>query len=328
MEGTRMIMHRTLATLVAMTALVALPSTALAATPGATTGDASNITSTSATVSGTVNPNKEGTTYHFEYGTTTAYGSSTPDQGPIGGNAGKSASADLTQLAPSTTYHYRLVATNPSGTTQGTDKTFTTLAAGQAPPGGNAVTLGATPPSVAFGGATTLAGQVTGSGNAGVEVTLQSRPTAATPGAFADVATTTTDASGNYSFAQTPLVNTDYQVEAKASPKVTSPIVAVAVRFAVSRHVSDTTPKRGTRVRFSGVVKPAHDGAFALIQKRTSTGKFRTVTKALLKPAKTAGQSRYSKRLRIKRSGVYRVRVLADASHARGTSRKIKLRVH
>jgi hypothetical protein len=328
MEGIRMILHRTLSTLVALAALVALPATASAAAPGATTGDASNIASTSATVSGTVNPNKEGTTYHFEYGTTTAYGTSTPDQGPVGGNAGKSASADLTQLAPATAYHYRLVATNPSGTTQGSDKTFTTLASGQAPPGGNAVTLAANPASVAFGGATTLAGQVTGQRNAGVEVTLQSHPTSATPAAFTDVATATTDANGNYTFAQTPLVNTQYQVEAKASPKVTSPIVAVSVRFVVSRRVSDSTPKRGTRVRFSGVVKPAHDGAFALIQRRASTGKFRTVTKALLKASKTAGQSRYGKRLRITRSGVYRVRVPADASHARGTSRKVKIRVH
>lgn len=323
-----MISSRTLSPLIALVALVALPGTALAAAPGATTGDASNVTSTSATVSGTVNPNKEDTKYHFDYGTTTAYGTSTPDQGPVGGNAGKSASADLTQLAPSTTYHYRLVASNPSGTTPGTDKTFTTLAAGQAPPGGNAVTLAANPAAVTFGRATTLAGQVTGNGNAGVEVTLQSRPVSATPGAFTNVATATTDASGNYTFAQTPLVNTEYQVEAKASPKVTSPVVRVNVRFAVTRRVSDKTPKRGTRVRFSGVVKPAHDGAVVLIQRRAKTGKFRTVAKPTLKASKIAGQSRYSKRLRIRHSGVYRVRVPADASHARGTSRKVKIRVH
>jgi hypothetical protein len=247
----------------------------------------------------------------------------------VGGNAGKSASADLTQLAPSTTYHYRLVATNPSGTTEGTDKTFTTLAPGQPPPGGNAVTIGATPASVTFGGATTIAGQVTGNGNAGIDVTLQARSVSAGPtAAFTDVVSTTTDASGNYTFTQAPLVNTQYQVEAKASPKATSPVITVNVRFAVTLRLSDSTPKRGSRVRFSGVVKPAHDGAFALIQRRAKTGKFRTVAKAGLVAAKTPGQSRYGKRVRIRRSGVYRVRVPADADHARGTSRKRRIRVH
>jgi hypothetical protein len=163
-------------------ALLAMTSIAIAATPGATTGEASNVTSTSATLNGTVNPNKESTTYHFEYGPTTAYGTNTPDQGPVGGNAGKSASADLTQLQPSTTYHFRLVATNPSGTTQGTDKTFTTLGPGQAPPGGNAVTITNAPPSIAFGKTTTIAGNVTGDGNVGVEVTLQGQPLASPAG--------------------------------------------------------------------------------------------------------------------------------------------------
>jgi hypothetical protein len=313
-------------------ALVALPATALAAppaAPGATTGPASNVTSTSATVSGTVNPNKQNTTYHFEYGTTTAYGTSTPDQGPVGGNAGKPASADLTGLAPSTPYHYRLVATNPSGTTQGADQTFTTLAAGQAPPGGNAVTIAANPPSVLFGQATTITGQVTGNGNGGVQVTLQSKPAPPVTGAnFTDVATATTDASGNYTFTQIPELNTQYQVEAKASPKVTSPVITVNVRKIVTFKLSDSTPKRGSGVRFSGTVKPAHDGLFALIQKRTKTGKFSTVAKAQLKASKTVGISKYSKRLRIRRSGVYRVRVAADADHARGTSRKRRIRVH
>jgi hypothetical protein len=321
---------RFLPILLALAAMCALPAVAVAASPEVTTGPASNVTSTTATVTGTVKANKESTTYHFEYGKTTAYGSATPDQGPLSGNGGKSASADLTQLMPATTYHYRLVATNPSGSSQGADMTFTTLAPGQAPPGGNAVTLTATPASVLFGRATTLAGQVAGDGNAGIEVTLQSQPAPpATTTGFTDVATATTDANGNYSFTQAPLVNTQYQVEAKAKPKVTSPVLTVNVRKAVSLKLSDATPKRGSRVRFKGVVKPAHDGVVALIQRRAKTGKFVTVGKATLKTdTKTAGQSRYSKRLRVKRSGVYRVRVPADADHARGTSRKRKIKVH
>src|SRR4051812_3790541 len=188
---------------VAVVALVlALPAAVAAASPGATTRAASGVTATTATLNGTVDPNKQDTTYHFDYGKTTAYGSSTPAQGPVKGNSGKSVSSQLTQLAPSTTYHFRLVATNASGTAQGADMAFTTLAAGQAPPGGNAVTIGAAPGSIAFGKATTISGQVTGSKNSGVEVTLQEQPLPAMAGAkFSDVATATTDASGHYAFA-------------------------------------------------------------------------------------------------------------------------------
>ena len=46
--------------------------------PVATTGPATGISQTSATLTGTVDPNNEATTYYFEYGTTTSYGSTTP----------------------------------------------------------------------------------------------------------------------------------------------------------------------------------------------------------------------------------------------------------
>jgi hypothetical protein len=313
----------------ALLGALAISPSALAAAPTATTGPASNISSTSATVSGSVNSGKEQTTYHFEYGTTTSYGSATPDKSAGKGNATSNVSADLTSLAPSTTYHYRLVASNASGTVPGADMTFTTLAEGQAPPGGNAVTIAATPASIPYGKASALTGQVVGPDNAGVKLTLQSRPAGVQGAQFADAATGTTDAAGNYSFGVVPLVNTEYQVVAKTKPDTTSPIQLVKVRFAVTLKLSDSTPKKGKRVRFSGRVTPAHDGASALIQRRTKTGKFRTVAKALLKPStKTQGVSTYSKRIRIKRSGVYRVRVLTDGSHATGTSKRHRIRVH
>lgn len=311
-------------------ALFAITATAVAAAPAATTGGASNVTSASATVSGTLNTGKEATTYYFEYGTSTAYGQRTADQTAQGsGNKGTSVSAGLTQLQPSTTYHYRLVATNPSGSSQGADRTFTTLAPGQAPPGGNAVTAAAVPKSIAFGKSTTISGQVTGEDNAGVQVTLQGQPLASPAGTkFTDVATATTDTSGNYAFVVPATENTRYQVEAKTKPPVTSPPVDVRVRFAVSFRVSDSTPRRGQRVRFYGTAKPANDGGAVRIQRRTSTGKWRTVARTTLRTSKTAGQSRYSRRLTIRRKGTYRVRVAADATHATGTSRRRTLRTH
>src|SRR3954471_18043561 len=118
---------RKLSLLAALVGALTLTPSALAAAPTATTGAAKKVTSTTATVNGSVNSGKEQTTYHFEYGTTTSYGSATPDKGVGKGNKTSNVSADLASLAPSTTYHYRLVASNASGTVPGADMTFTTL---------------------------------------------------------------------------------------------------------------------------------------------------------------------------------------------------------
>jgi len=90
------------------------------------------ITAAAATAQGTVTPNAGAATYHFEFGTTTDYGSSTANA-TAGGVEPVAVSADLPGLSPGTTYHVRLVAANPDGTTASADATFTTAAA---PPGG------------------------------------------------------------------------------------------------------------------------------------------------------------------------------------------------
>lgn len=87
------------------------------------------LTTGSAEVRGTVNPQSTGsTTYHFDYGTDTSYGSSTPESASVGSdNTEHSASAVIEGLAPGTAYHYRLVATSPTGIGYGTDQTLTTV---------------------------------------------------------------------------------------------------------------------------------------------------------------------------------------------------------
>src|SRR3954468_23227187 len=114
----------------ALAASLLITASAQAAVPTATTGNANTITQTSARLNGTVRPNKENTTWHFEFGTTTAYGTNTPEQGPIPPGAGNTgAPADCGALAPGTVLHYRLVATNASGLIPGKDRTFTTRSA-------------------------------------------------------------------------------------------------------------------------------------------------------------------------------------------------------
>src|SRR3954447_3479085 len=100
----------------ALAASLLISASAQAAVPTATTGNANGITQSSATLHGTVKPNQQATTWHFEFGTTTAYGTNTPEQGPIAAGSGTtSVAATATGLAPGTVYHYRLVATNASG---------------------------------------------------------------------------------------------------------------------------------------------------------------------------------------------------------------------
>lgn len=92
------------------------------------TGSATNITSTSTTLNGTVNPKNLQTAVSFEYGLTNAYGSQvTADQSPLNGSSTQQVSVSITGLSPGTTYHYRVTATNSNGTSYGSDRTFITL---------------------------------------------------------------------------------------------------------------------------------------------------------------------------------------------------------
>jgi predicted lipoprotein with Yx(FWY)xxD motif len=86
---------------------------------------------------GTVNPYGLDTTYHFEYGTTTAYGTSlpVPDVDVGSGQAAVAVSQTVTGAQPNTTYHYRLVASNSAGPmTASSDVSFTTSADVSSPP--------------------------------------------------------------------------------------------------------------------------------------------------------------------------------------------------
>lgn len=301
--------------LVVLSALaVALMSTGLALAapaPTATTAPATNITSTTATLNGIVAANKTPTTYHFQYGTTTSYGRNTPTA-TANGNASKTVSADVTGLTASTTYHFRIVATSTSGTSSGADLTFTTAATGTGGPSKNSVSISAIPPTITWGHTANIAGSVTGPGKAGQTVTLEANPYPYTAGFKPTGATTTTSSSGAYSLTVRPRRNTRYEVIVSTKTPVTSSPTTVRVRVKVAIHVSTLRPFRGHLVRFYGTVTPAHNGRYAQIQRRTSTGAWRTVTSTrLLAGGRVNGVavSKYAKRIRIRHSGTYRVRV-------------------
>jgi hypothetical protein len=75
-------------------------------------------------MTGMVTPNLRVTRYHFEYGSTTTYGSATPDRGAGAGATPLPVTATAMGLVPGATYHYRLVATSTDGTATGVDRTL------------------------------------------------------------------------------------------------------------------------------------------------------------------------------------------------------------
>ncbi len=96
--------------------------------PIVTTQPATVVKGHSAVLHGTVNPEGSQTTYQFEYGTTTGYGTSVPVPVASAGSGISALPAEyaLSNLEEATVYHYRTKATNEEGTSYGTDQVFRT----------------------------------------------------------------------------------------------------------------------------------------------------------------------------------------------------------
>ncbi|MFH0889255.1 MAG: hypothetical protein V1871_08630 [Planctomycetota bacterium] len=103
-------------------------TTAAPPPPTCTTNPATNITSTSTTLNGTVIPNGSSTNAYFQWGTTASYGNTTTSQSIGSGTINVNVTADTSGLSASTQYNFRVVATNAGGTTNGLNQAFTTSA--------------------------------------------------------------------------------------------------------------------------------------------------------------------------------------------------------
>lgn len=320
-DMSRTAQRATRAIAVATALLIGLPATATAATkPTVTTGGATKVTPTSVRLVGTVTPNGAKTTYRFHYGTTTLYGASTPIAVAGSGTKKLTVKAEVSGLAPNTRYHYRLVARNSKGVTNGADRNFKTKVQPLA------LSLIANPNPVRFGEGTVLAGALTGTGNAGRQIVLQQSPFPHTQG-FTQVGNPlVANQQGVFAFTLLGVaLNTQFRVLLPSKPSVVSPIVGVGVAPRVSTSVSATRVFTGTRVRFAGRVRPARTGARIVIQRlRGKRWSFVAATKAR-KGGKTF--SRYAKRVRIRRGGSYRVLVRSsDGSYVESSGRRVKIR--
>ncbi len=200
--------------------------------------------------------------------------------------------------------------------------------AAKPPPGGGGgggapnLRLTAAPNPIVFGSTTTLSGRLTGPNNGGMTVTLRRDEFPYNNTDVKDVATTKTDANGNYTFTQRPVRNTSYQAVVGTTA---STGVIVNVRIRIGLRVSDATPRVGQLVTFRGRACPRHDGLVIAIKRRTATGGFVTVRRARLKAGDTC--SVYARSFRIFRDGAYRV-VADDADHAKGLSPTRFIDVH
>jgi hypothetical protein len=231
--------------------------------PVASTGAATAVGTTTATLTGSVDPDGHSTSWYFEYGTSTTYGARTSAKSAGSAHGAKSVSASVSGLTPGTTYHFRLVAANGSGKVAGADATFTTA--------GSAVTISAARRIVVFGHRVVLSGTIV-NGQANQQVVVFAGRFGTT--SFVAAATTLTGTSGAWSLAVRPSIRTTYKASWNGSA---SAPLTIAVRPAVSI-------RRLTVNRFATHVAPAarFRGRIVQLQRRRGDGRWVTIARKRL----------------------------------------------
>lgn len=307
--------------IIALLAGLAVPATAAAARPGVTTGGIANRTDTTVALKGSVNPKGKDTQYFFQYGLNKLYGAQTPATPGGAAKGGSAISVPVGGLAPSTRYHYRLVAVNADGTTLGGDRAFKT----RLQPLG--LTLKATPVSPQFNTATTITGTLSGTNRAGRQIVLQQSQYPFTAG-FAPVGNAVvTDANGNFTFNSLVIpVNTQFRVVVAQRPEVASPIVFVGAGVQVRTDNKKVKQGRRSKVmKFFGSVAPATDGAKVYIQKLRN-GTWENIDSTRAKHS-SSSKSKFKEWVRIYRPGQFRVAAdSAQPQYSQGLGRTINVK--
>jgi len=295
-----------------------VPGALAAAAPAATTSGSSDVTYSSASVYGSVNPNGLATDYRFQYGTTTAYGGQTSLAPAGNGTTAVRFGQELTGLRPGTVYHYRLVAVNSDGTTEGHDHTFKTASVPLS------VQIAGVPDPVVFGNPFYVEGNLVGTGADDHEIVLQVNPFPYETG-FKDVGNPEiTNAAGGFSFPYLGLLeNAQLRVVTVGKPEVASPVIVENVAVRVTFHVHST--RRRGYARLYGTVTPAEVGAlvgFQLLTPGRSTNEGGTAVKS-----DTATVSSFGRVVHVRHPGLYEAVVqVADGSHVSAYSSPVLVR--
>ena len=127
-----------------------------------------------------------------------------------------------------------------------------------------ALTINTSTDPISYGQPVTLSGVVAGAVSKPVTLMARSKE-----GAFAPVATSTTDASGNYTFTQTPLQSTIYRV---TSGGVNSALLFEGVKYVLTASASATTVSSGQALTFAGTVTPARVGHVVYLERQNVFG--------------------------------------------------------
>lgn len=201
--------------------------------------------------------------------------------------------------------------------------------AAKPPPNNNQqLSIAANPKTVVFGKTVAITGRLRASSGSSAGQGIMLQVNAYPFAGYVNGATTSTDANGNYALTAKPLVNTRYRVQTTTiTPAQTSGEITATVSPRISLSLSDRTPSAGQSVRFSGFVWPAHDGASAQLQRMTSTGAWRTVARVTLKDSGDT-RSNFGRRMRVRRTAMYRVQLPADVDHGAGLSPTRTASVH
>jgi uncharacterized membrane protein len=122
--------------------------------PTPVTGSATAVTTNSATLGGTVNPNGLDTHFWFLYGASSSLSgaSQTPSQDLGSGSSASGISANISGLSANTTYYFQLQASSSAGVASGAINSFKTNAAEQAPTASTGSASAVTVNSATLGG--------------------------------------------------------------------------------------------------------------------------------------------------------------------------------
>jgi hypothetical protein len=241
--------------------------------PGVSSLTAVSVADTAATLRARVDPNGQATTYRFEYGLTASFGQQTEQLDAGAATTGREVRSRVVGLQAGRQYHFRVVATNATGTTNGARRTFTT------PLYPSAASLSPARLVIPFGQDASMVGQLAGPRTTGVRVALQIQPFPfSSP--FASLSSVNSDRSGLYRFSLRALQQTT-NVRVVALGGATSQVHTLqsAVRLGLDRPL-----RAGRRITFSGQVVPATPQATASLQRQTSPRRFVTVRRVQVGP--------------------------------------------
>ncbi len=237
-----------------------LRTSAPAQAPSISSRSASGVSASGATLNARVSPRSLATTVRFEYGTSTSYGTATPEQAIGAGSSTVAVSAAIAGLRPNTRYNYRAVATSAAGVTRSSNGTFTTSRV----PTGVAITPSTTRP--VYGSGLTIQGTVSGAGSTPVALEKQDFPYT---GPFAQIATATANSRGAFSLTAPPLfITARLRVVTRTAVVATSPVTTASVAVKVGLKARRL---RARRMRLEGATWPAVPQGRVSLQRQTST---------------------------------------------------------